>query len=253
MFAAAIPAAIAAAGSFFGQQSANNANRNIARETNSENLNIANNTNALNQQIAQQSNAFSALQAQKQMDFQERMSSTSWQRGVADMRRAGINPMLAFSQGGASSPSGSAASASQIAMQTGSPMITGASQNNAIGPAVSSAMDAIRLQADLKNLSATHDNIQSQTNLNNTHAVKVAADTNLSKAALNKAQTMSHMWDIPNRITKGISSHVTPQAAKVISNTSSKVGNFYSKYGRGSPTAVRTHALFDKYGVGLSY
>lgn len=39
-----------------------------------------------------------------QMRFAERMSSTSWQRGIADMRRAGINPIAAFSQGGASSP-----------------------------------------------------------------------------------------------------------------------------------------------------
>lgn len=41
--------------------------------------------------------------------FSERMSSTSWQRGVQDMRKAGINPMLSFSQGGASSPIGQAA------------------------------------------------------------------------------------------------------------------------------------------------
>lgn len=46
---------------------------------------------------------------QKQLDWQERMANTEWQRGVEDMKAAGLNPMLAFSQGGASTPSVSAA------------------------------------------------------------------------------------------------------------------------------------------------
>lgn len=52
---------------------------------------------------------FSAQQAQKQMDFQERMSGSAHQREIADLRAAGINPLLTANQG-ASSPSGAAAS-----------------------------------------------------------------------------------------------------------------------------------------------
>jgi len=47
-------------------------------------------------------------------DFQERMSNTSWQRGTKDMLAAGLNPMLAFSQGGANTPSTSAATVDAV-------------------------------------------------------------------------------------------------------------------------------------------
>lgn len=59
-----------------------------------------------NRAEAQAQRGWSAEQAQKQMDFQERMRGTQYQTAMADMRAAGLNPMLAYSQGGAGTPIG---------------------------------------------------------------------------------------------------------------------------------------------------
>lgn len=63
---------------------------------------------------------FQASEAQKNRDFQEYLSNTSYQRAVADMQKAGLNPLLAYSQGGSSTPSGSAASGSAASGSSGS-------------------------------------------------------------------------------------------------------------------------------------
>lgn len=83
--------------------------------------------------------------ASKQMEFQERMSSTAYQRATADMKAAGLNPMLAYQQGGASAPSGSSFSLDNIAEG-----------------AVSNALQVRKLKADLLESSSRRGLMSSQ-------------------------------------------------------------------------------------------
>lgn len=81
--------------------------------------------------------SYNSAEAAANRAWQERMSNTSYQRAMEDMRKAGLNPILAYAQGGASTPGGaqgtigqSSISAPSVGTQSaGMPTISGTVAN----------------------------------------------------------------------------------------------------------------------------
>lgn len=146
--ALAIPAAIAGGTMLAGYLGGEQANKT--------NIAIADKTNAANQ-----------LAAQQQMNWQEKMSNTAHQRAREDLRKAGLNPLLAAGSP-ASSPGGAAASN------------TPARVENVLGPAVqsgvASAMEAVRMGQEIKMQAEQSNLVRAQTNQANMQTTVMSKD-----------------------------------------------------------------------------
>jgi len=114
--------------------------------------------NEANSAQAARSMAFTDEQQRRQFEFNndqaiaarawtQGMSDTAYRRSMKDMRKAGLNPILAYKQGGASAPSGASASGG---MSSGSQ----AQMKDIVTPAMASAMQVATTTTNLKNIQA---------------------------------------------------------------------------------------------------
>jgi len=117
-------------------------------------------------------NNANSAEAAANRQFQADQTGTAYQRAVADLKAAGLNPMLAYTNGGASSGSGA-----QATMQ------------NAVGSAVHTAMSARLNKAQVENMEAENENIREQKRKIQADTLAAISSANANSAFAQKANT----------------------------------------------------------------
>jgi hypothetical protein len=176
-------------------------------------------TNASNAKQVAESNAFNAAEAQKNRDFQDKESSTSYQRGVADLKAAGLNPALAYQQAGASAPSGSTASSVSPARfdSSAGAGITSASRAADMMQSVQSQRESAA-RTSLTEAQADNTRAQAAATLDDIKS-RVAVNSATAAKSYTENANIQNMFPFLSRLYDAQANHQSNSAAEVYRRT----------------------------------
>lgn len=166
-------------------------------------------------EAAKKQNEQNRKEAALNRDFQERMSSTAYQRAMQDMKKAGLNPMLAYQQGGASAPSGSQAT------------YNSESKTGLANMALQAYTGINSARAQQQQISQQGEMNQSAIQLNKTSAAKNLQEAEKTRLDNVKQKKFEPLNEKMSEVTSSVSK-TFDKLIQGVSNTAKKIGAFHT-------------------------